>query len=52
MLILGATFLPRIYKFPLSDLTFELYCGEVWAQDVKGLAVLYESSEMLGQGTF
>lgn len=42
----SGTFLPRTYRFSYNNLTFELYFGEVWAQDVKGLVVLYESSEI------
>lgn len=49
--LIGGTFLPRTYTFPENCVTFELYCGEVWAHDVKGLAVLYDRSEIFQKGT-
>lgn len=50
IVFLGGTFLPRTYRFPESNLTFELYFGEVWTQAVKGLAVLYDINEIYQNG--
>lgn len=50
IIVSGGTFLPRTYRFPGSNLTFELYFGEVWTQDVKGLAVLYDINEIYQNG--
>lgn len=50
IIVSGGTFLPRTYRFPSSNLTFELYFGEVWTRDVKGLAVLYDINEIYQKG--
>lgn len=50
--LIGGTFLPRTYTFPDNGVTFELRCGEVWTLDVKGLVVLYDSSEIFQKGNF
>lgn len=43
---IGGIFLFCIYIFLDNGVIFELCCGEVWMFDVKGLVVLYDSSEI------
>lgn len=46
IIVLGGIFLLWIYRFLSSNLIFELYFGEVWICDVKGLVVLYDINEI------